>query len=164
MVVDMLLRARFNNKEEMISSDEDIGLTFYKSSQKRANVTAIGQVFAMFLENDYDGEWLLIGRYLSTLRRSDEWSDQEYKRIRKKAYGYFLKDGHLWKHPKQRRGAPQRVVCGKELQQNIVKEFHESLWAGHRGVWATFTKIKERYWWKGFYKDVLHFVESCATC
>lgn len=45
-----------------------------------------------------------------------------------------------------------------------MKEFHESLWAGHRGVWATFTKIKERYWWKGMYKDVMQFVETCATC
>lgn len=81
----------------------------------------------MFSENDYDGEGLLIGRYLSTLRKADEWSDQEFKRIRKKAYGYFLKDSHLWKHPKQRRGAPQRVLCGKETQQGIIKEFHESI-------------------------------------
>ena len=73
----MLLKARFNDKEEMISLDEDIGFTFYKSSKKRVNVNAIVQVFSMFLEHNYDGEWLLIGRYLSTLRRSDEWSDQE---------------------------------------------------------------------------------------
>ena len=35
-----------------------------------------------------------------------------------------------------------------------MKEFHESLWAGHQSVWATFTEIKERYWWEGMYKDV----------
>ena len=99
-MTDLLLRARFNDKEEMISSDEDIGLTFYKSSQKQANVNAIIQVFALFLENYYDGEWLLTGCYVSTLRRFDKWSGQEYKCIWKKAYGYFLKDGHLWKHPK----------------------------------------------------------------
>ena len=45
-----------------------------------------------------------------------------------------------------------------------MKECHENLWAGHRGVWATFNKIKERYWWKGMYKDVQHFVETCVIC
>ena len=57
-------------------------------------------VFAMFLEDEYDGEWLRIGRYLSTLSRPEDWDDREYKRIRKMAYGYFLREGHLWKHPK----------------------------------------------------------------
>ena len=96
-------------------AEEDVGLSFYKSSQMHANVDSIVQVFAAFSEDDYDGEWLLVGRYLSTLSRPEGWSDQEFKRFQKKAYGFFLKDGHLWKHPKQRRGAPQRVVCRKEL-------------------------------------------------
>jgi hypothetical protein len=26
-----------------------------------------------------------------------------------------------------------------------TKEFHDSGWAGHRGVWATFAKLKEKY-------------------
>ena len=70
----------------------------------------------------------------------------------------------MWKHPKQRGGIPQRVVCGLEAKQKIIKEFHESWWAGHRGIWATFAKIKEKYWWKGLYKDVEEFVGSCETC
>ena len=163
-VANMLSRVRFEDEEEMISMEEDVGLKFYKSSHASVDDGFIVHVFTVFSEEEYDGEWLLIGHYLSTLNRPDGWSDQEYRRIQKKAYGYFLKDGHLWKHPKQRRGAPERVICDKETQQKIIKEFHENLWAGHRGVWATFTKIKERYWWKGMHKDVTLFVESCTTC
>ncbi|KAL3681038.1 hypothetical protein R1sor_023994 [Riccia sorocarpa] len=44
-----------------------------------------------------------------------------------------------------------------------MREFHESLLAGHRGIWVTFTKLK-RYWWKNMYKDTVGFVESCRTC
>lgn len=46
----------------------------------------------------------------------------------------------------------------------LMQEFHDSLWAGHRGVWATFSKLKEKYSLKGMYKDVSQFVESCVTC
>ena len=46
----------------------------------------------------------------------------------------------------------------------LIHEFHESLWAGHRGVWSTFSKLKEKNRWKGMYKDVSQFVESCVTC
>ena len=122
------------------------------------------QVFEAFMDTEYNGEWLMIGRYLNTLTKQEDWSDADFKRIRKKAYGYFLWDGHLWKRPKQLKGVPQRVVCDKETQQQVLKEFHESLWAGHRGVWATFAKIKDRYWWKGMYKDVVQFVETCLVC
>ncbi|KAL2644231.1 hypothetical protein R1flu_011818 [Riccia fluitans] len=45
-----------------------------------------------------------------------------------------------------------------------MKQLHESLWVGHRGIWATFAKLKERYWWKNMYRDVVPFVESCMTC
>ena len=44
---------------------------------------------------------------------------------------------------------------GPISQQNrIMSEFHESDWAGHRGTWATFVKIKQKYWWKNMYEDI----------
>ena len=55
-----------------------------------ANVDSIVQVFVVLSKDNYDGEWLL-GRYLSTLSRPEGWSDQEFKRFRKKAYGFFSK-------------------------------------------------------------------------
>jgi hypothetical protein len=51
-----------------------------------------------------------------------------------------------------------------EGQQKIISEFYESWWAGHRGIWASFSKIKEKYKWKDIYKDVVDFVGSCKTC
>ena len=59
---------------------------------------------------------------------------------------------------------PLRVVDDLETKHKVLSEFHDTLWAGHRGVWATYTKIKERYWWKGLYKDVEEFVSSCKEC
>jgi hypothetical protein len=92
------------------------------------------------------------------------WTKEEAQKIRKKAYKFFLKGGHLWRLPKRIGGAPLRVIGKREDRTKLVSEFHNSLWAGHTGVWATFSKHKERYWWPNFYKDVAGYVETCETC
>jgi hypothetical protein len=38
-----------------------------------------------------------------------------------------------------------------------LPDFHESEWVGHRGSWATFSKIKEKYWWQGMCKDIARY-------
>ena len=82
------------DEEEMVLTSDDVGLKFFTSSNVHANV------FEVFHDDMYEGEWLMIGRYLSTLTKQNGWSDQEYKKITKKAYVFFLKEGHLWRHPK----------------------------------------------------------------
>ena len=80
------------------------------------------------------------------------------------AYRFFLRDGYLWKHPKKRNGVPLRVVAMKEDQEELLKAHHDRLWAGHRGTWATFEKLKGKYWWPGLYRDVHRFVTTCESC
>jgi hypothetical protein len=156
VVADMLSRARYEGGEEQGSDREEVGSDFFVNSFVRVHAT--------FMEQDYDDEFVDIGKYLSTLRRDEAWTTDDFRRIRKKAYKYFLKDGHLWRHAKKNNGIPMRVVCKLEEQQRLIREFHDTAWAGHRGVWATFAKLKEKYWWPGFYKDVATYVETCKDC
>ena len=146
-MADMLSRARFEDENDMVSEDEDKGMTTLHT----------------FNENEYEGEWLLIGRFLRTMMPDASWTKEEALRIRKKAYQYFLKGGFLWRRPK-RTGMSCRVVVRKRDQITLMSEFHESPWAGHRGTWATFEKLKEKFWWPSTYKDVLHFVSTCQSC
>ena len=88
------------------------------------------------------------------------WTKDEANRIRKKAYRLFLRDGYLWKHPKKRNGVPLRVVVMKEEQEELLTAYHDSPWAGHRGTWATFEKLKGKCWWPGLYRDVHRFVTT----
>ena len=162
-MADMLSRARFENEGEMVSEDEDVALDFFKMARLSAEDKETLNLHA-FNEDEYEGEWLLIGRFLRTMTTDASLTKEEALRIRKKAYQYFLKGGLLWRHPKRRTGIPRRVVMKKEVQRTLMTEFHESVWAGHRGTWATFEKLKEKYWWPSMYKDVLHFVSTCETC
>ena len=164
-VADMLSRARYVCEDEMQAQeigegdeDEDYG---YVLAIDGANTRDGGQPFKAEFYQDRLRD---IGIYLSTLRRQEGWLDKTFKDIRHRSYNFLLRDGFLWKRPKRKDGVPLRVVDDTETKNQVLKEFHDTLWAGHRGVWATYHKIKERYWWKGLYKDVEEFVASCTTC
>ncbi|KAL3680995.1 hypothetical protein R1sor_023951 [Riccia sorocarpa] len=126
-VADMLSRARYDGEEEMIEESEDIGEQFYSVSEVGVN-SVVG-----FREDLYEGEWLSIGRYLKTLSKQEGWTDEEYRKVRKKAYSYMLEDGYLWKWPKRRTGVPLRVVCDIETQLKLITEFHVGWTLRHLG-------------------------------
>ena len=164
-VADMLSRARYICEEEMEAQeigedneDKDYGYVLATDG------TSANDGELPFRANLYEGRLREIGIYLSTLKRQEGWLDKTFKDIRHQSYGYLLRDGFLWKRPKRKDGVPLRVVDDSETKNQILKEFHDTLWAGHRGIWATYHKIKERYWWKGLYKDVEEFVASCIKC
>ena len=72
--------------------------------------------------------------------------DKTFKDIKYESYDYSLRDGFLWKRPKRKDGVLLRVVGDIGTKTQILKEFHDTFWAGHRGIWTTYNKIKERYW------------------
>jgi len=155
VIADMLSRSRYYDEEEIEIKDDPREVSLF---QVRLNTTL------PFREDLYEGRLKNIGHYLSMLKVPTDWTEKFSKEIRHKAYGYLLEDGFLWKRPKRKDGVPLRVVDDQPTKRRIMEEFHDTLWAGHRGVWATYMKIKERYWWKGLYKDVEKFVGSCITC
>lgn len=131
-VANMQWHAKYDVEEEMIDGEEDVGTNFYS--------TFIRVIFGR-----------IVWKYLATLGKQNDWTDQESKSSQKKTCGYFICDRFLWKHPKQRIEVLQWVTKGIDDQQKastILKEFHENWWARHRGVLATFAKIKKIYWWR----------------
>jgi hypothetical protein len=164
-VADMLSRARYVHEEEMetyeVDEDDDDDDYGYVLATSSANTD--GETLP-FKADQYEGRLRDIGIYLSTLKRQEGWMDKTFKDIRHQSYGYLLRDGFLWKRPKRKDGVPLRVIGDTETKNQILKEFHNTSWAGHRGIWATYNRIKERYWWNGLYKDVEDFVASCIEC
>ena len=141
VIADMLSWARYEGDEDRNSNEEEVGLDFFTSSYV--------QVLATFKEENYNLEFVEIGKYLSSLQRDEAWSMEDFHRIRKKVYKYFLKEGALWMHGKKKNGIPMRVVCKLGEKQNLISEFDDNVWAGHRGIWAMFAKLKNKYWWQG---------------
>lgn len=125
-LVDMLWGLRHCSEEEMIDSEEDMITNFYSTIIARRESLNLIIWLELFLEELYECLWICIGKYLYPLDKEEDWMDQKFKKIERKVYDYFLHDGFLWKHTKQKDGVQQRIVSGIENQQKIFKKCLET--------------------------------------
>ena len=51
-----------------------------------------------------------------------------------------------------------------ELEQDIVKTFHDHETAGHPGEIGTYNAVQQHYWWPGLRTFVKNHVQGCGTC
>ena len=70
-------------------------------------------------------------------------------------------------HNRRRRappsGASQLVVPNSE-HQDMIRRFHDSLFAGHLGVSRTVFRLQSRVYWPGLRQDVRTYLVSCTVC
>ena len=104
-MADMLSRARFEDEDNMVSENEEVGADFFESARMRIKGRSAPPVNE-FDEDSYNGEWLLIRRFLKTMTTDASMTKEEAGRLRKKAYRYFLQNGKIWRIPKRRSDAP----------------------------------------------------------
>ena len=81
---------------------------------------------------------------------------------------YIGRDGLLYNLGDNRKrnswdSFPQLVVPPM-LRFEILSNMHDHVSGAHFGVHKTFNKVKQRYWWKGMYKDIEHWCKYCSEC
>lgn len=59
---------------------------------------------------------------------------------------------------------PTHLVIPRALKHQMLTSAHDDLTGGHLGIFKTYQKLKERYFWDRMYKDVEHWVRSCVDC
>ena len=101
-----------------------------------------------------------ITRYLEG-KKLEEWSENTLKTLQKESTGYEVKHKILYKIMKSERKL--RVLKEDEID-TIMFIMHNHEMGGHFGKDATYEKIKERYYWKGMYKDIEEYVKTCDAC
>ena len=52
----------------------------------------------------------------------------------------------------------------QELQQSILRQYHDHELAGHPGIANTTVAVIREYWWPEVRKFVMAYVKGCATC
>ena len=60
-------------------------------------------------------------------------------------------------------GGSQLVVPHKE-RQDMIRRFHDSLFAGHLGVSRTVFRLQSQMYWPGLRQDVRTYLASCTVC
>ena len=83
---------------------------------------------------------------------------------------YFVHDQllyHIW-HTPAKRHVPERNVVRLYIPRTIIdtvlNNCHDHVLAAHFGFQRTYDRIRQRYFWKGMYKDVDNWVRSCISC
>ena len=82
---------------------------------------------------------------------------------------YFLDESQLLYHLDttekcSRKGRHAQLVIPPPLRFEVLVNAHDDLARGHFGVYKTYAKLRDRFYWKGMYRDVEHWVRSCADC
>lgn len=50
------------------------------------------------------------------------------------------------------------------MRNDILKECHDSLWAGHLGMNQTFALNQDKYYWPKMQDDIEAYVKTCLVC
>ena len=58
----------------------------------------------------------------------------------------------------------ERAVVPKHLREEIMKENHSGIMAGHFSGNRLYNTLVRQWWWEGMYKDVTAFCKSCPQC
>ncbi|CAN6566578.1 unnamed protein product [Malus baccata var. baccata] len=72
---------------------------------------------------------------------------------------FWLEDGLLYTKGK-------RIYIPKwgSLRKEILKECHDSMWAGHPGTHRTLALVSDAYYWPQMRDDVDSYVKTCLVC
>ena len=71
--------------------------------------------------------------------------------------------GRLWRRRSPPAVGSQLVVPVKKRQE-FIREFHDSLFAGHLGITRTVYRLLDRVYWPGLRGDVQTYIKSCTIC
>ena len=50
------------------------------------------------------------------------------------------------------------------LRRELLEEFHNSRFIVHPGGTKMYSDMKQLYWWPGFKRDIVEFMEKCLVC
>ena len=130
------------------------GLSYQELWEAQLNDPNIGDVLRAKEEMSEAPKGTLQGRSPTTKRLFQLWNQLR------------VKDGLLWRMYESVDGntiTPQLIVPGRYRQQ-IVQELHSGALGGHLGADKTHGKLKECFYWPGYWNDVRLHCEACTSC
>jgi len=106
-----------------------------------------------------DEKLVVIRRFLSSLKRPPDVTDDSYRQLLRQASDYFVQDGRLFR--KNRDGSAQLVPDPAD-RLRLIEYAHDTL--GHKGIFATTRNLLLRFWWPLLNEDVRWYTRSCHQC
>ena len=147
------------------TEDENDADNYFEAKLGAISAAPVGRSLLINIwlkEAEYDGDDLVLGRYLESLERPVDIDDAEFAKLRKKSKNFLIRDGLLFRKGRGRRSIPRRVIGLPDQRRQTIKQLHDE--CGHRGRNTTHELVKRRYQWKGMWEDVADYCKSCEVC
>ncbi|EKD02338.1 polyprotein [Trichosporon asahii var. asahii CBS 8904] len=77
---------------------------------------------------------------------------------------FMINDGLLYTSSQARNTHTIVVPTDETLRTDILKLYHDTTLAGHRGADKTYAALVDHYYWKGMLRDVKQYVRTCEKC
>ena len=101
----------------------------------------------------------------------DTWFKQRFNSVRDNPQSHTnmcIIDGKLYRHSKaDAEPDPDFIwkqVVMKEDQERLLKFYHDEPTAGHLGIFKTYHRLRQSYYWPALYQSVVKYVSNCETC
>lgn len=107
------------------------------------------------------------------LQSSDKWYGRLVEKVQKRPLqfsNFRLANGRLYKNTKpiyKGLGSPGdtwKIVIPKAQRKALLKEAHDNPTSGHMGVYKTYHRLAEKYFWPKMKSDVSKYVRNCVEC
>jgi hypothetical protein len=148
--------------------EEDVGWIFKTEADESATMSSgdeDGRGLVHLNEGLYQGTdaevWRDVGRFLEDREYPEGSTLKEQERIRRKAKNFLVMDGVLYRKATEDE-MPKEVIAQKDRRQRLLKATHDQL--GHKGTFATYTKLQEKFYWTRMASDTEDYVKSCDVC
>lgn len=112
---------------------------------------------------------------INELKHSQETTDRWFKnmleRVETQSEDYpswRVQDNQLWKYiPSSNKfedSTSWKIVVPKDLRKDILHDYHDKATAGHLGVFKTYQRLKQKYYWPKMRSDTASYVRHCKIC
>ncbi|XP_033236139.1 uncharacterized protein [Drosophila pseudoobscura] len=100
-----------------------------------------------------------------------KWIRKMLARIRQqpgKYEDYRSESGQLYRRlhtvPEEEDSTPWKLCVAAEHRRRVLKECHDHPTAGHLGIRKTSTRVAQKYYWPGLFREVARYVRQCVVC
>ena len=58
----------------------------------------------------------------------------------------------------------KQLVVPHQLQNDVLRSYHDSITAGHQGLERTYQAVRMKYFWKNMFGDIQTYIKTCEDC
>ncbi|KAH8315152.1 hypothetical protein KR059_012016, partial [Drosophila kikkawai] len=66
--------------------------------------------------------------------------------------------------PEEEDYTPWKLCVGAPYRRRVLEECHDHPTAGHLGIRKTSTRVAQKYYWPGLFREVAQYVRRCSSC